>query len=105
MSGSSLLAFHAVRASLLMAAPRCVLCGGEERGTWLLEHGLASGRTFAFAAALTRERTGAAIGTLGISRDGGGGALGLAPFFDLLRERKAFDGMVAPGWRLRLKWN
>ena len=55
LSGGSQLAFHALRAAALSPAARVVVCGGEERGSWLLEHGLASERTFAFALALARE--------------------------------------------------
>jgi hypothetical protein len=40
--------------------PRVALAGGEERGTWMLEHHMASARSFAFAAVLTREPAGAA---------------------------------------------
>jgi hypothetical protein len=104
LSGGPLLAFHALRASLLSPSPRSILCGGEEKGTWLLAHGLASDRTFAFAAALTRERRPGAAGRIGILRDEGKGSLGLPAFFDLLHARRPFDGMIAPGWRLRLEW-
>jgi hypothetical protein len=104
LSGSTLLAFHAVRACLLSQAPRVILCGGEEKGTWLLGHGLASDRTFAFAASLGKGRTGTSLGRLAIEASSGDAALGLAAFFDLLHKRTPFDGLVAPGWRLILEW-
>jgi hypothetical protein len=104
LSGGPLLAFHALRASLLSPSPRTVLCGGEEKGTWLLDYGLASDRTFAFAAALTSAGTADALGTLRISRGEGTGALALAGLFDLLHRRSAFDAMIAPGWRLSIEW-
>jgi hypothetical protein len=104
LSGGSLLAFHAVRTSLLSPSIRSLLCGGEERGTWLLEHGLASGRTFAFAAALTREADSNALGRIQIIRDSGEGSLDLPGFFDILHKRSPFDAMVAPGWRLVIEW-
>jgi hypothetical protein len=104
LSGSSLLAYHALRASLLSPSPRSLLCGGEEKGTWLLEHGLASDRTFAFAAALTTDGRGSALGTVTLEAKGGEGALGLPALFDLLHARTAFSGMVAPGWSLTLEW-
>ncbi len=104
LSGGSLLAFHALRASLLCPSPRSILCGGEEKGTWLLEHGLASDRTFAFASALTREAGADSTGRVSILRENGEGSLRLPAFFDLLHKRTPFDGMIAPGWRLRLEW-
>jgi hypothetical protein len=104
LSGGPLLAFHGLRASLLSPSPRSVLCGGEEKGSWLLAHGLASNRTFAFAAALTREAGALSIGRVRIARDAGEGSLALPEFFDLLHRRTPFDGMIAPGWRLGLEW-
>ena len=44
------------------------------------------------------------MGTLRISRCQGTGTLGLAGFFDVLHGRAAFDGIIAPGWRLSLEW-
>jgi hypothetical protein len=104
LSGGPLLAFHALRACVLSRSERTVLCGGEERGTWLLEHGLASDRTFAFAAVLSAEAEGDEAGRLRLARGEGRGGLGLPAFFDLLHRRRPFDGMVAPGWRLELEW-
>jgi hypothetical protein len=104
ISGGSLLAFHALRAVLLCPSPRRVLCGGEEKGTWLLEHGLASDRTFAFAAALSASPGPGSLGTVALERCPGTGAMGLAMLFDLLHARAPFDGAVAPGWKLRLTW-
>ena len=104
LSGGRLLAFHALRGCLLAPSERAVLCGGEERGAWLLEHGLASSRTFAFAAALTRPEAPGHVGRVRLSAAEGDGALDLTSLFDLLHGRKSFHGFVAPGWRLQLEW-
>jgi hypothetical protein len=103
-SGSALLAFHALRAALLTPSARTLLCGGEERGTWLLDYGLASPRTFAFAMALADDPRPGDLGTLRLSADPGQGELSITEFFDLLHRRTPFDGVVAPGWRLSLRW-
>ncbi|RKX33944.1 MAG: hypothetical protein DRP71_08680 [Verrucomicrobia bacterium] len=42
------------------AADRAVLVGGEERGTWLLDHGLASPEAWAWSLELNSARNGAA---------------------------------------------
>jgi hypothetical protein len=105
LSGGRLLAFHALRAILLSPSGRAILCGGEERGTWLREHGLASNRTFAFAAALGRERAQADAGIVRMSRAAGEGALDLSSLFGLMHDRAAYDGIIAPGWRLQLEWH
>ncbi len=104
LSGGPLLAFHALRACVLSPSERAVLCGGEERGTWLLQHGLASDRTFGFAALLSRGSPQGACGAVRLAPAEGAGALGLPALFDLLHRRTPFDGMIAPGWRLQLEW-
>lgn len=60
LAGRRRLVEQALLTALLEPALRVVLAGGEERGTWMLEHGMASGRTFAFAAVFTTETAGAA---------------------------------------------
>jgi len=104
LSGGALFAFHALRAALLSPAPRAILCGGEERGTWLLEHGLSSSRTFAFAARLQPAGAPGALGHVRLVQGGGAGALGLGGWFDLLHRRAPFAGTIAPGWRMELEW-
>jgi hypothetical protein len=103
LSGGDLFAFHALRAALLSPAPRVILCGGEERGTWLLEHGLASSRTYAFAACLRRDGAGA-VARVRLVRGNEGGALGIWELFEQLHRRAPYSGAVAPGWRLELEW-
>lgn len=60
LAGRPRLVEQALLTALLEPAPRVAVAGGEERGSWLLEHGMASDRSFAFAAVLTREAAGAA---------------------------------------------
>lgn len=60
LAGRTRLVEQALLTALLEPAPRVALVGGEERGTRMLEHNMASTRSFAFAAILTREPAGAA---------------------------------------------
>ena len=87
-------------------APRVLICGGEERGTWLLEQKAASDRTFAFALSLTATRTGAlALVALDVApSDATVGEFTLPQFFDSLRDRRAIDRLCAPGLRLNVEW-
>jgi len=106
MTGRGHLVAQAVQTSLLSPAPRVLLCGGEERGTWLLTRGVASDRTFAFAVALTAE-PGGALGRVALRpEDGTGGAteFSLPDFFEALKARQALDRPVGPGARLILDW-
>ena len=58
LAGRSRLTEQALLTALLEPAARVALVGGEERGTWMLEHGMAAARPFAFATMLTRESAG-----------------------------------------------
>jgi hypothetical protein len=58
MTGRLRLVESALLAALLEPAPRVVLAGGEERGTWLLEQGNASSEAFAFGIVLSRDPIG-----------------------------------------------
>ena len=60
LAGRTRLVEQALLTVLLEPAPRVVLAGGEETGTWMLEQGLASARSFAFALILTRAPASAA---------------------------------------------
>jgi hypothetical protein len=59
LAGRVRLVEQALRTSLMETAPRVVLAGGEERGTWLLEEKMASERAYAFSLGLTAEAAGA----------------------------------------------
>lgn len=106
LTGRRQLVAHALQTALLSPAARVVVCGGEERGTWLLERGAASDRSFAFAFALTAEAPGAlarvsldATPQENVERE-----MRLPEFFDALQLRKPIDRAVAPGLRLKLSW-
>ncbi len=59
LAGRARLVEQALLAALLEPAPRVLLVGGEERGTWMGEHGMAADRPFAFAALLAAAPEGA----------------------------------------------
>jgi hypothetical protein len=104
-TGRALLVAHAVQTALLAPTLRTILCGGEERGTWLLEQRAASDRTFVFALLLTPEPAGA-LGKISLTASSGTAAENflLPAFFDALHARQSIDAAVAPGLRLTLTW-
>ena len=105
MTGSACLPAQALQVALLAETPRTILCGGEERGTWLLEKGVASDRSFAFALALSPSPAGA-IGRLTLNSESSArAALMLPAFFDLLHARQPFDAPISPSLRLTLTWS
>jgi hypothetical protein len=106
LTGRLHLPAHAVQAALLSPAARVLLCGGEERGTWLLERKAASDRTFAFALALGRQPDGALarIGIEAVEVSAADVAFTLPEFFDALQARRSLDLIAAPGLRLEVQW-
>lgn len=67
LAGRSRLVEQAIVTVLLESAPRVVLLGGEERGTWMLDHGMANPRSFGFGLLLSHDATGA-IGRVTLTR-------------------------------------
>jgi hypothetical protein len=107
LCGRGHLVAQAIQTAMLSPAPRVLLCGGEERGTWLLARGIASPGSFAFALGLTADPEGA-LARLGLARQGGSepaGEFSLAEFFAVLTARQPLDRVVGPGQRLILDWS
>lgn len=114
LTGGAFLPAQALQVALLASTSgRTVLCGGEERGTWLLENKSASDRAFAFALALSPSAEGA-VGRLTLDHlansSPASDANACVPFelpnlFDVLHARRAFEGLIAPSVRLTLTWS
>ena len=104
MTGGCHLVGQALQVTLLADTARNIFCGGDERGTWLLEAEAASNRTFAFALSFSREPSGA-LGevTLGPS-DSPTGHLSLQRFFDALHRRESLALAPGAGQWLTLTW-
>lgn len=99
LTGGPGLAALGARAALMADGRRVLYCGGEERGSWLREHGLASESTFAFALALARDPAGA-IGILRMDEDAAPDPEpSLAAFAEALAGRLPLDG-----GNLTLQW-
>ncbi|HVU35891.1 MAG TPA: hypothetical protein VHE61_20795 [Opitutaceae bacterium] len=96
---------QAILTALLETSSRVVLTGGEERGTWMLEHGVASDRAFAFGCVLTRDPQGA-IGAISLQGDTAGAdrAPTLIEFAEALAARRTLRwageaGTISLTWR------
>ncbi len=107
LTGRAHLVAHALQTALLSPAPRVLLCGGEERGTWLLEQHLASDRSFAFALALATDPAAALarIALTPVPETEPAAAFALPDFFRALSARSPLDLVAAPGLRLTLAWS
>jgi hypothetical protein len=95
---------QAALAALLSPAELVWWCGGDERGSWLREHGAASERSLAFTLGLGRTRTAATVGRLALAPAAERGQLDLPAWFDLLARREPWSGVAGEGWRLELEW-
>lgn len=105
LAGAPHLVGHGLQAACLAPAPRAIFCGGEERGSWLREHHLASEETFAFAIAL-RSAPAGSIGRLRLEPSTEADPpIGLNEFAEALRCRRPIQRASSPGWRLELAWN
>jgi hypothetical protein len=105
LTGSTHVVGHALQAAFLSPAPRVLLCGGEERGTWLLDRSVASDRSFAFALAFTREPAGAfARVQLSSVADETADAFTVGNFFDAVVQRRSLEFRAVPGLRLSFTW-
>lgn len=105
ISGSRNLTAQALSAALVLPVDRVCLCGGEERGTWLLEKKAASDRSFAFALRLAKSDSAEPrLGTIALSPVDAEGEMPLEAFFNLVARRESFTGVAGPGIELRLSW-
>ncbi|MEZ0215620.1 MAG: hypothetical protein ACAH89_00625 [Rariglobus sp.] len=108
LTGGVHLPAQALLTAFLAGSPRVILCGGEERGTWLLDHGRSSDRTFAFALTLASEPVAGSLArvTLDFSDESPHASCDfpLPVFFDHLHNRRPVDACVLPGRRLRIEW-
>lgn len=106
LTGRAHLVAHALQTALLSPASRTLLCGGEERGSWLLERGIASDRTFAFAMALSRDPSAALarVALVPVSENAPAVEFTLPELFDALIAHRSVECIAAPGTRLMLQW-
>lgn len=107
MTGRSHLIAQALTAALLAPERRVLLCGGEERGTWLREQRAASDRSFAFAFDLVTNAD-AAVAQVRLQpaapdTERGCGSP-LADFFQQLRGRRDFSLLTPGGEEIRWRW-
>jgi len=107
LTGRDRLVEHAVLAALLDPAPRVLLLGGEERGTWMLDRGVASDQAFAFALGLDRAAAGAE-GRLAFlpaaAEEAAGPAPTLPEFADALATRQGLHWRGGSG-TFMLEWS
>jgi hypothetical protein len=120
-AGCNQLVVQSLLTAMLAPGPVAVFAGGEERGSWLVETGSVSDRSFAYAIRLAREPGTNPLAKLvltsvidsncsGSTKSTGemhglqSESLSHAVWFELLHHRRPFDQSAAEGWRLQLIW-
>jgi len=103
------LAGKALENCIVLSEDEAILVGGEERGTWLCEHGMASERSFAFGLRLARGEATGALGRLQLRVDGAAArcpSVDLPTFARALIRRESIclpsDGL---GASLQVEWS
>jgi len=104
ITGRAYLVGQALQTAMLCAAPRVLVCGGEERGTWLLERGVASDRSFAFAFSLATEPAGALARIALSPTTESGSDFTLPEFFAALSARTPISRVAGLGLQLTIQW-
>jgi len=96
---------HALLTAMLSPVERVLFCGGEERGTWLRELGVASEKTFAFGVEFGRSRKSGTLARVAVLTDAGNTQkLSLVDWFKVLEGRRSYDGPLMPGSKLQFVW-
>ena len=108
LTGASALPVQALLTCLLAPAETVILCGGEERGTWLLDHGCASDRSYAYSAVLSRKPSETALARIALTPDDtdktGSAQFTQREWFQSLQERQPFSGPAGCGQHLTIEW-
>lgn len=112
VAGGEYLVGQSLVATMISPAARVVLCGGEERGSWLAAIDGASERAYAYGMILEKTAPAASAGASQTNTarlhlepsDKPAVPLAHSAWFDLLHARKNFSGTPAPGWRATLEW-
>lgn len=107
LAGGGDLLFRALETALLCAGESILLCGGEERGTWLRETGISSEMNYAWAVELRRDPGGGSLGRIawqGLAEAEGDANL-MASFLQALLSQSAYHYNAPEGGELELSWN
>ncbi len=106
LAGKSDLLFRALSTSLLCQSETVILCGGEERGTWLSDTGVSSEANYAWALELQAETQSGAIGEIrwqGLAEDAGDVTI-MPRFLDALSNERSFRYEGGSGAEMELSW-
>jgi hypothetical protein len=106
LAGEDDLLIRALETVLLCSAQKVILCGGEERGTWLAESGVSAETNYAWAIEFEKQPSDQAIGQIsweGLAAAEGDPAI-LVNFIEALQSQSAYHYHAPEGGQLELSW-
>jgi len=98
--------FRALETALLCQTDQMVLCGGEERGTWLGDTGVSAEANYAWALSLHRQAPEAAIGRItwqGLAEAEGDPKI-VPNLIEALRAQSTYHYRAPNGGEMELNW-
>lgn len=106
LAGVDDLLFRALNTALLCAGESIVLCGGEERGTWLQKIGITSETNYAWAIELRREPVDGSLGRIAWQHlaEAEGDPAVIRHFLEALQSQSAYHYHAPEGGELELSW-
>lgn len=107
LAGEADLLLRALDTVQLCSGRRVILCGGEERGTWLADAGVSAESNYAWALALQTQPTAQTIGRIfweGLAAAAGDPSL-LIDFIQALQSQSAYHYRAPEGGHLELTWH
>jgi hypothetical protein len=107
IAGGDDLILRCLSTAQLCQSEDVILCGGEERGTWLCKDGVSSEVNFAWAVAVSEADRTDSIGSIewqGMAEATGDGAV-IAQFLDALKNRTAYTYTSPNGGKLEVNWS
>lgn len=106
LAGKENLLFRALDTARLCAGETILLCGGEERGTWLSVSGVSSETNYAWALETQKKPSDATIGRIawrGLAEAKGDASV-LPAFVAALQSESAYQYRAPEGGELELNW-
>lgn len=107
LAGGEDLIFRALSTTLLCQGSEVILCGGEERGTWLCKDGVSSEISFAWALSVSTQASSDSIGSVewhGLA-EAEGDATVITGFLAALKLRAAYTYTSPSGGKLEVMWS
>ena len=107
LAGGDDLLIRALDTVQLCSGRRVILCGGEERGTWLADAGISAASNYAWALALQTQPTAQTIGRIWWERlaAAAGDPTLLIDFIRALQSQSPYHYHAPEGGQLELNWS